>query len=245
MPFESHAPRRTSSRASARSGDEALRRYCKDFDGWRWMSSACHRSASTPHWTTSTRRFWPRLKRPRSRFAISTSARSSSPGSPRARTAPCWASRLRRVRAAGIYVPGGPAQYPLTVLMNAIPAKVAGVERVVMVTPPQRDGGISPIHAGCGQGGGRGRGLHRGRRAGHRRAGIWHAVHSARREDHRSRQRVRGGCQAPGFGRGGHRHDRRPLRGVRVRRTPRPTPPWLRRTLWRRRSTIRWRLATW
>lgn len=48
------------------------------------------------------------------------------------------------VRAAGIYVPGGRAQYPSTVLMNAIPAKVAGVERIVMVTPPQRDGGISP-----------------------------------------------------------------------------------------------------
>lgn len=48
------------------------------------------------------------------------------------------------MRAAGIYVPGGRAQYPSTVLMNAIPAKVAGVERVVMVTPPQRDGGISP-----------------------------------------------------------------------------------------------------
>lgn len=48
------------------------------------------------------------------------------------------------VRAAGIYVPGGRAQYPSTVLMNAIPAKVAGVERVVMATPPQRDGGISP-----------------------------------------------------------------------------------------------------
>ena len=43
------------------------------------------------------------------------------------------------VAAAGIYVPGGRAQYPSTVLMNAIPAKVAGVERVVMVTPPQRD----------------------------------------------------------------------------------------------------------
>ena len=49
------------------------------------------------------------------------------------------------LRAAGIYVPGGRAQYPSTVLMNAIPAKVAGVERVVMVTPPQRDGGISAV----------------------------------------------------------------------------------------------------
>ena len=50
------------------------------------------------------------------------------------------------MRAAGIYVPGGRARVPLdlVLVMNAIPAKVAGVERVVMVTPPQRDGGISP-----------------------------------------------------------------------------------------------------
>ena len=58
--------------------------------------------------------------------------------------------KITPVAAAGIYVPGGRAQYPSTVLMNAIPAKVAGVERIVMVTPPQRDaagsdtGGISP-----------------------------------------------------------------------------------------------------
>ena len=45
--------------------------------------------------------------------------------------------------SVGIYVPGGRAQYPSTVLMNAVPAKVAGVRRVVMVTPPQRDGSLS------------------------------------------------------------------------------------------------------
>ena len=39
------------------------------------------------------------------------------------------------VDAAGVYVPGGRAAYPSSVLMNAIPAKVAGVERLVMVTP--------------------------------------------------------------------------------------------------------------
>lgn len=51
--------------------------------------------------------------------------------------------KVTPLAAAGIYVPGGRAQYPSTVLMNAIPAKVAGVGRVVMVTPPQRDGLIS------------------------------------------------------------------------------------------------------
>jgi histidinol dehydrogenase len=44
--------------------------------------------------------------------------------------------RWRPVQRAGIYVPGGRAAYPSTVLMNAIPARVAGVERLVMVTPP-------------------------------------------------------------------------------------------------------------
>ena len=45
--------------------------------------------------------------------------------------------------SVGIYVPGGRAQYPSTVLMNAVPAKVAGVRRIVVVTPPQRDGSLS------------------------------------------------------------------------------------------------------
>ncbi len=51
--------------------------------------------------------------------------------------------KVSPVGSAAVYVPGGRAQYPSTVLMDTIPAKVAGVERVVMVTPPQRDGSIS------------------------------------------------------------------------------------------------------
>ncbi|MEO0970012.1 MAG: histidinol dehydrogenase [Cyanobacteria bacterium J06639_18] len=52
--------------------------------------------------------------------------------------------RYTPVDSAGLYVPGGRAAYPSTVLMNAIPARVAGVERIVMVTPPGRDNGINP-----------------------------------------------------------------------------------------------------
>lgn len=46
--------------------------------------------------------------------------------------------------SVGIYVPGGKAAYPSTVLMNAIPAKIAGVGRIAMVTPPQVDGKVNP-----------------------------------------------------------------------------------------------------
>ncbi|EIA19886.1 histidinol dehydrogenase [Listeria fleischmannii subsp. coloradonensis] len=44
--------------------------------------------------------------------------------------------RVTPLDSVGIYVPGGTASYPSSVLMNAIPAKVAGVQKVVMVTPP-------------------------------------------------------------------------------------------------------------
>ena len=48
------------------------------------------------------------------------------------------------LESAGLYVPGGMAAYPSTVLMNAIPAKIAGVGRIVMVTPPLKNGKIKP-----------------------------------------------------------------------------------------------------
>src|SRR6476469_2232621 len=52
--------------------------------------------------------------------------------------------RYTPVDRAGLYIPGGRASYPSTVLMNAIPAKVAGVPRIVMVTPPGSEKTISP-----------------------------------------------------------------------------------------------------
>ena len=49
------------------------------------------------------------------------------------------------VDRAGLYVPGGTAAYPSTVLMDSIPAKVAGVREIVMVTPPGKDGKVNPV----------------------------------------------------------------------------------------------------
>lgn len=48
--------------------------------------------------------------------------------------------RVRGLKRVGLYVPGGTAAYPSSVLMNAIPAKIAGVEEIIMVTPPKKDG---------------------------------------------------------------------------------------------------------
>lgn len=50
--------------------------------------------------------------------------------------------RITPIEKVGVYVPGGKAAYPSTVLMDVIPAKVAGVSRIVMVTPPDKDGKV-------------------------------------------------------------------------------------------------------
>ena len=50
--------------------------------------------------------------------------------------------KITPIEKVGIYVPGGTASYPSTVLMNAIPAKIAGVKEIIMVTPPDKQGNI-------------------------------------------------------------------------------------------------------
>lgn len=55
--------------------------------------------------------------------------------------------RVTPLERVGVYVPGGRAAYPSTVLMNVIPAKIAGVKEIVMVTPPSADGSVDPVIA--------------------------------------------------------------------------------------------------
>ena len=57
--------------------------------------------------------------------------------------------KVTALQRVGVYVPGGKAAYPSSVLMNIVPAKVAGVEEIVMVTPPGRDGKVNPNTLGA------------------------------------------------------------------------------------------------
>ncbi len=52
--------------------------------------------------------------------------------------------RILPIEISGVYVPGGKAAYPSSVLMNVVPAKVAGVDRIIMCTPPGKDGTVNP-----------------------------------------------------------------------------------------------------
>ncbi len=53
--------------------------------------------------------------------------------------------KVMPIEKVGLYVPGGTAAYPSSVLMNCIPAKIAGCDEIVMVTPPSKDGKINPV----------------------------------------------------------------------------------------------------
>lgn len=126
------------------SGDEALRRYCKDFDGvevdeFRLPQERIDAALDNidPAFLAALEKAAEQIRDFHQREIQQSWFTTRADGT-------MLGVKVTPVRAAGIYVPGGRAQYPSTVLMNAIPAKVAGVERVVMVTPPQRDGGISP-----------------------------------------------------------------------------------------------------
>jgi histidinol dehydrogenase len=125
----------------AAEGDDALRELGQRFDGW---APGPGESFAVPH--AEVQAAASRLQ-PADRSALEFAARrirdfhehqagQQSAGSPGLKLV------TRPVRRAGVYAPGGRAPYPSTVLMTAIPARVAGVPDVVLATPPRADGSV-------------------------------------------------------------------------------------------------------
>jgi histidinol dehydrogenase len=131
----------------ASEGDAALREYGSRFDGW---APADRESFLVPadEITAALRRL-PAADRAALEFAAQrirefhkAQVLPASSGSPGLKLL------TRPVRRAGVYAPGGRAAYPSTVLMTAIPARVAGVHEVILATPPRADGSVpAPILA--------------------------------------------------------------------------------------------------
>ena len=128
--------------------------------------------------------------------------------------------RWTPIAAVGLYVPGGTAAYPSSVLMNAVPAKVAGVARLVMVVPAP-EGQLNPLVLAAA----RLAGVDEIFRVGGAQAiaALAYGTESIRagRQDRRPRQRVCGGGEAAGVRQGRHRHDRGTVRGPDPRRRQR------------------------
>jgi histidinol dehydrogenase len=125
----------------AAEGDAALREYGSRFDGWAPSGTESFEVSAAEVKAAAKRLASPDLAAlefaaARIREFHGAQLGGASSGSPGLKLL------TRPVRRAGLYAPGGRAAYPSTVLMTAIPAKVAGVREVVLCTPPRADGSV-------------------------------------------------------------------------------------------------------
>ncbi|GAB7387971.1 histidinol dehydrogenase [Bacillaceae bacterium] len=125
-------------------GDAALRRYTEKFDGVRLETFrvteeefAAASSRLTPEFIAALREAADNIRRFHEKQKRESWITTGESGT-------LLGQLIRPLKRVGIYVPGGTAAYPSSVLMNAIPARVAGVEEIVMVTPPGKDGALNP-----------------------------------------------------------------------------------------------------
>jgi len=137
--------------AVRRDGDRALVRFARAFDGVALKPSALRVPAETLDTAldaqpASVRRDLQLAARRIRAFHVRQRERSWSF---RDATGARLGQRIAPLGRVGVYVPGGRAVYPSTVLMTVIPARVAGVDEVIAVTPPGRDGDSALVLAAC------------------------------------------------------------------------------------------------
>lgn len=125
-------------------GDEAVKAYSKKFDGWTPEALELSREEMEELSARCDGRFLEALRRAAANiYDFHSRQKQQSRIDPQA-SGVIMGQRVRGLHRAGVYVPGGTAGYPSSVLMNVIPAKVAGVGEVVMATPPGRAGHPDP-----------------------------------------------------------------------------------------------------
>ncbi len=125
-------------------GDAAVREFTRQFDGVSLKSFA----VTGPELRTARQSLTPELRKAFQRaenniadFYRITRKKSWRQGRGDGME---WGEKVSPVESAGLYVPGGRAPLVSTVLMAAVPARLAGVERIVIITPPRKDGTVDP-----------------------------------------------------------------------------------------------------
>jgi histidinol dehydrogenase len=127
--------------AVRRNGDRAVARYTKRFDGVTHKPGAFAVDAATIRKAAaSIDRSVDRALRQAHRRIVAFHKHQLDSGYEIKEEGLRTGIRVQPLRRVGVYVPGGKASYPSSVLMNVVPAKVAGVDEVVVVTPPSPDG---------------------------------------------------------------------------------------------------------
>lgn len=126
------------------NGDKALFEYCEKFDKVKLDCLKVSEAEIFEAVSKTDKSFLEILKEAKANIEAFHKLQKRSNFVKNDKSGVVLGQKITPVEKAGIYVPGGTASYPSSVLMNAIPAKIAGVSRIVMVTPPGKDGKIAP-----------------------------------------------------------------------------------------------------
>ena len=126
------------------NGDKALFEYCEKFDKCKLDTLLVSEKEIEEAFSQTDEYFIETLRQARDNIADFHSKQVRNDFVFTKEDGIVLGQKITPVEKAGLYVPGGTAAYPSTVLMDAVPAKIAGVSEIVMVTPPSADGKINP-----------------------------------------------------------------------------------------------------
>lgn len=122
------------------NGDEAVKKYTKKFDGNLPLYYEVPRDVINDALTEADQEFVMALLNAQANIVDFHNRQVEQSFIAPKENGVILGQRIRGLERVGLYVPGGTAAYPSSVLMNAIPAKIAGVKEIIMVTPPLKDG---------------------------------------------------------------------------------------------------------
>lgn len=122
------------------NGDEAVKRYTLKFDGSLLQYYEVPREVINDALTEADEAFVNALLNAQANIAEFHQRQVQQSFIAPKENGVILGQRIRGLERVGLYVPGGTAAYPSSVLMNAVPAKIAGVKEIIMVTPPLKDG---------------------------------------------------------------------------------------------------------
>ena len=128
-----------------KNGDSALYKYCERFDGARLSSLLVSKEEIEEAVSQVEPRFLEILRKAAANIRKFHEKQLRNSFIINDENGIVIGQKVIPVDRAGLYVPGGTAAYPSTVLMDSIPAKIAGVKEIVMVTPPSKDGKVNPV----------------------------------------------------------------------------------------------------
>ena len=124
--------------------DKALKEYAKKFDGVELASLEVTQEEINAAYANVDKEFIAILEESAENIRAFHSKQVREGFSIQGENGVIVGQKITPIEKVGLYVPGGTAAYPSTVLMDSIPAKIAGCKEIVMVTPPAKDGGVNP-----------------------------------------------------------------------------------------------------